>query len=631
MSEICNHGIEKTARAVRQDESLPVLRGLIARGYDKAIWNVNEGDTHVYDICDIYNGNVFDLVKLTSNLQYRASIFETSHVNCFHKDTEVYTNQGFKKFSDLNKSELVATINPNSQEFQWQLPTNYIAHKYTGELYCFDSVHISTATTPEHRYYLEMRRGDGLTHQIGNRKKKWERYRFIQAKNLINKQNKPSHSYRLPLTSAYYGGNDNSVTIGDLTFTAKEFCMFMGYYLSEGNTVYNNKGYRIRIIQLKEKSFKNIEKVLHDIFDKYKIKIEIIKEKKRGVRGFRFYHKELSKYLSQFGKSPMRYIPEEIKNYNKELINLFLEKYIEGDGHVTEKNERWIFTSSKKLSEDFIELALKSGSAVSLLKYKEKGEEFISPYDNSIKKLNYDHWKINLKNSINANFRSMKFSKMDYDDYVYCLSLPNETMLIRYNGKISWTGNCLCQLLCFSTKDRDLPYVLVDWRGDYGEMGHVTDNSKSRERAKDFNNLYTRYRTIFDEIRNNKFLTGNQSDPDNGIYSFDVTVYGDYGYNQNVKNQLGNQILEIILNNATKYKIKVDNSSLIGNDYIIYTDNDMTFYDFTREDLINLTWNIKQRRDELNGVINDLNNLENFLIFTQEEINKLLVQYDNGD
>ena len=75
--------ILKTARVVRQDMSLPILQGLVSLEYDRAIWNIHEVLHKEYDICDHYNGEEFDIVKMISNLEHDAPIFETSHVNCF--------------------------------------------------------------------------------------------------------------------------------------------------------------------------------------------------------------------------------------------------------------------------------------------------------------------------------------------------------------------------------------------------------------------------------------------------------------------------------------------------------------------------------------------------------------------
>jgi len=75
--------IKKTARRARQDDSLPVLRKLISMGYDKAQWHIHELLHKEVDICDEYNGKIFDLKQMTSNLRYSAPIFEHSHVNCY--------------------------------------------------------------------------------------------------------------------------------------------------------------------------------------------------------------------------------------------------------------------------------------------------------------------------------------------------------------------------------------------------------------------------------------------------------------------------------------------------------------------------------------------------------------------
>lgn len=618
----------KIARGHRQDDSLPILLDLIEKGYDRAVWHLHESHT-VYDICDIFNGKVFDLNKMTSNLEHEAPLFEASHVNCYKNDVEVYTDKGWKLFKDLDKTEYVGTINPQTLEFEWQKPFNYIQYHYTGNLINFKSKNIDISVTPEHRWFMNM------SHYGEYKKESSKKYRFITYDNIINpirtyknveeiKNFNGARSYGIPIVVSNTDDNDDKIVIENLEFEQKDFALLMGYYLSEGNCKHGG-GYQVSISQ--KKHFKKMLKDLKNVFRNTDINV-----RKNGDK-IEFNNKELYKYLDKFGHSYEKHIPDEIKSMNRKALNVFIDAYILGDGNIRknktlkgQKNEsigKYIYTSSKRLADDFAEVILKSGHSVSykLLKYKDK----IIKHKNGEYAGNHDIWRIGVKNS--DVVRRYKLLDEQYDDNVYCVSVPNETLLVRSNGKVLFSGNCRCFLICYSTTNPDLEYITIDWRG-MSETGRVVDRQDKEDRRRDFYKFYNEYEEALNNLKTNKFLTGKHSEPENGYYSFDITVYGDYGYNQNVRNHLKDEILEIILNEAQRYGIKVDDAWIAGNDYVISTDNSLSMYEFSKTDLMDITWTLEDRRKDLQGLMMDLKNLENFLTFTQEKINEVLMKYD---
>ena len=188
--------------------------------------------------------------------------------------------------------------------------------------------------------------------------------------------------------------------------------------------------------------------------------------------------------------------------------------------------------------------------------------------------------------------------------------------------------NCLCYLWCFSKTNPDLEWVVVDWRGS-SEIGRIEDNKDRKERRrKEFYNLFNEYRELYNELYTNKYLTGRSSDPVSGIYSFDVTVYADE-YNVNITNQLKDSILEVVLNNSQKYLQNVEDARLVGDEYIIQLQYPLTIYYWSKEELMDIAWKFDERRPALMEVITELENLKDFLIFTQDRINEILINFES--
>jgi len=60
-------------------------------------------------------------------LDHLLNFFTIFSHECYDKDTEILTENGWKKFYELDKNEKVATFNIETKKFEFQLPTRYIA------------------------------------------------------------------------------------------------------------------------------------------------------------------------------------------------------------------------------------------------------------------------------------------------------------------------------------------------------------------------------------------------------------------------------------------------------------------------------------------------------------------------
>jgi intein/homing endonuclease len=169
----------------------------------------------------------------------------------------------------------------------------------------------------------------------------------------------------------------------------------------------------------------------------------------------------------QFGKSFEKYIPEEIKNLTKEGIKAFLDAYVLGDGTIKttrvklkgQKNpgiSRNISTSSKRIADDLTEIILKAGYSVSYRLEKTKGK--MVKFKNGDYTINHDTWRINIKTSHRVQIA--KKEEFEYSGRVYCVSVPNQTILVRSNGKVLFIGNCRCRWMTINPE-----YQYVDKDG----------------------------------------------------------------------------------------------------------------------------------------------------------------------
>ena len=171
--------------------------------------------------------------------------------------------------------------------------------------------------------------------------------------------------------------------------------------------------------------------------------------------GFHCYNKELYNQLLPFGKSFEKYIPEDIKSATQNIIKVFLDAFIAGDGHIREgsnwkgdnfNEERQYFTSSKRMADDLGELIIKIGRRPSF--HLDRNKDKWIKFRNGTYKINHNLWRISECYAQYASLCNMEIKEIDYKDYSYCVELEkNHTLWVRRNGKTCWCGNCRCVIV----------------------------------------------------------------------------------------------------------------------------------------------------------------------------------------
>lgn len=350
------------------------------------------------------------------------------HPNCYSDDTEVLTDQGWKLFADL-RGERILSLNPQTRDIEY---VNYIAHierDYMGEMIHFYNHSLDMMVTPDHPiFYLNQYTQEANSDKI--------------AKDFSNGNG-------AFLRTCEYVGNDISlINIGGHTIRFDLFAEFMGYYLADGSVSLKRTN-QMFIAASAEKS--------PDSYSRINTLLGLLPFKFTPVRsGFYMRDADLYKYLLQFGKSPDKYIPGEIKGASRRQIGIFLNAFIRCDGHVrsyksfignrgtvfnSKKQERTYFTTSVKMAADLGELILKTGNRPSYSENKCAGTKH--KFSNGIYTINNNNLVIRECYSKTATvfYKEM----VPYSGLVYDVQLErNHVMYVRRNGKCVWGSNCMC-------------------------------------------------------------------------------------------------------------------------------------------------------------------------------------------
>jgi hypothetical protein len=387
---------------------------------------------------------------------------------CYSDDTETLTKRGWVAWPEVRDWDVLATRNPRTGKFEWQRPSRLTKAIYNGKMVGFKGQSVDLLVTPNHRmmgYYpaesdrIVFNRADEVA-KLGRHRQFGYQFRVPVDCKWVGTL--PSTGKRVRLESQYthgYPGHNKTYDV-DL----KDWVAFLGLYVAEGScagsmnavnisahsakphyvqamaaaadedTVFIPKSYEVVISQVKaSRHYGSIRKLL------FRLPFDFAE----GPNGFRVKDKTLHSILSPLGNKYTKYVPEWVKDLPPDYLKIFVDWAVVGDGwKIKIPTTLWRYcTVSKRLADDIQEIAQKLGLATTIYTHKPRarktrlvgrvigGDRFAPAYT-------VLQWARDF-----VGLGAKKAYKADYHGYVYCASVPNETLCVRRNGVPIWCGN----------------------------------------------------------------------------------------------------------------------------------------------------------------------------------------------
>ena len=357
---------------------------------------------------------------------------------CFDSETEIYTKNGWKSVDTIKRSDLVASLNPKTLEWEWSGIKQIIKFNYSGTAYLFESRDISLLAHPNHMQPL-----------------------FVDYKNAISfvsaQEYSPKYCWWF-LRGANWRKQDNNIMwIGNKAYPKRNLCELIGWILGDGYLTKpaGEKHYYIGIRQEKQTNLNiiyQLAKATTRKVRKYKDRVVI-----RDHVLADFLAKEIGSVAGE------RRVPEFIRESSAENIQAFLYGLLGSDGHFRNRSkepegwgERIFYTSSASLAGSLAELILKAGGSVSYYLDCRKGKICFDKY---IEKT--DSYHIRWKKSTTTLSRWVEKKEVFYNGIMWDVELEkNHILLVRRHGRVFWTGNCgIDQGVYHLTPAEDLKYI----------------------------------------------------------------------------------------------------------------------------------------------------------------------------
>lgn len=335
---------------------------------------------------------------------------------CFESGVEIFTPHGWRVLDTLPEQVEVATMT-TAGEFQWQVPTKVIHKKHTGDLLRFKHRSMDVAVTPDHRFETLVKASMHATPAMQ-----------VMPAEEIERLFKP-RCFGIPRAARVWGGvNPGTVTVPRWEsrrykedkrthhfekLDALDAAELMAWYATEGSADATTVG----IAQDTTANPANCSRIAH-LLDRIGAKYGQDDSK------FRVCSPELANWLiEQCGRySENKRLPRWVLDLPTHGLQRVLEALVLGDGSFRGEGARF-YSKSKQLLANVTEIAQKLGYGVT--EYPSKNCQCLS---------------ISMRH-VDA-FLFKKPVREAYSGLVHCVSVPNQRIYVRKNGKSFWSMNC---------------------------------------------------------------------------------------------------------------------------------------------------------------------------------------------
>jgi hypothetical protein len=360
-------------------------------------------------------------------VSFPAGIMGNDTLGCHDAETEVLTDKGWQRWPSYDGSP-VATMSQMTGILEYQRPTALIRYDYDGELVFADHKSLDFGLTPNHRMYnrpylIPKPYVAGVSGYAG-------KYQFDEIRSL-------PHRVAIPAApTGHVGAELESIRIGDRSWDGDDFMALVALVLSDGwaGDVEGSNPGAISFCSFVEKRRDMVASFAH------RLGISEIPGR-HGV--WKFTDRALSQWFYANGcvdgvfKSKSKRIPRLVHSATEAQQEVFL-RYFGHQAHASEDQQ--FYSSSKAMIDDLQELLLLTGKRGGIYEQQAGGfggapsRDGAMAYTLTVRKTD--------RVTVLANGKKGNLRGDHYRGEVFCVEVPNSTLITRRNGSVLVSGNC---------------------------------------------------------------------------------------------------------------------------------------------------------------------------------------------
>lgn len=325
---------------------------------------------------------------------------------CHDNQTEVLTDTGWLAHGEVTGAETVLCFDPETEAFEWAQPTAVHRYEYDGPMMRFSAPSFDICVTPSHRMVVK-----GAWPGV---KRSWE---FREAQTLTGSP------FTMPAAGTPPGG---------ALVLPNEFVRFLGWWLSEGSLNDDAPTLTQAVGPLADEMMMVLDRLGYEYNDWVG----------RGRDTEQYVHQIRLRGQTQLGRwlrrecgshAPNKRIPEMCWLLGPEQKRLLMESLMDGDGHWYRPTRGAYTTTSQRLADDVMRLAILCGYGANI-----RSEPGRRAHHHARLRVNI----VRGRNVISLR-RQRHTTHGSYSGSVYCLTVPTGAYVTRRNGKAAITGNSI--------------------------------------------------------------------------------------------------------------------------------------------------------------------------------------------
>lgn len=313
--------------------------------------------------------------------------------NCFDGNTELLTKDGWVKFKDYDLKSRVAQVNQFTKEISFTEITGHVRQWFTGNLLNIKTEEqIDLLVTPDH---------ECLLYNANNcSRDKHDPIPFkVKAKDFPNNN-------KVQLQAGY------CKTLGATYYTTNQLILIASLQADGHITKYN-----IDWTFQKERKVARLRAALDELGIEYHYHFNTTKKRHRVT----VPHRPDTEWLQSW-----KFFDKRILELTADSMLVLANELWHWDGCFTRRS---MYSSSVKTNVDWAQiLCILSRRRAKIREYNREG--------------NNTNWQIDVSNTDGSSINNREIIPVPYNDYVYCVTVPEGNIIVRRNGRVAITGNC---------------------------------------------------------------------------------------------------------------------------------------------------------------------------------------------